>query len=121
LPRFARVHTAYASPEGAARVYQIDLYGEPQSPAAPHWAVEVKNWARPVGRPEVEHFLQAAEHLRQERGLTRLVRWFYARSGFTAPAEELLKREGLLYSTEDDLLRLLHDLRLLDRWEDKGE
>lgn len=116
LSRFARVHTVYINPPGATRTYQVDLYAAPQEDGEPPWVVEVKNWERPVGRPEVERFLEAAESLRADRGHEEIVRWFYARGGFSGPAEALLQERGALYTDQAGLVRLLQDLRVLDRW-----
>lgn len=126
LSRFARVYTTFAQPPGATRAYQVDLYAEPQARAIPAeeaggadlpWVVEVKNWQRAVGRPEVERFLEAAENLRADRGHEQVVCWFYARNGFNGPAEALLQEQGVLYSNQQELVRLLQDLQVLERWE----
>lgn len=116
LSRFARVHTVYAQPPGTTRTYQVDLYAEPQEAGELPWAVEVKNWERPVGRPEVERFLEAAENLQADRGHEGVVCWYYARGGFSGPAEALLEERDVLYTDQVGLVQLLQDLRVLDRW-----
>lgn len=116
LSRFARVHTVYAHPAGATRTYEVDLYGEPMSDDEPPWVVEVKNWERPVGRSEVERFLEAAEHLQADRGHEQVVCWIYGRSGFSGPAETLLEEREVLYTDQAGLVQLLQDLQVLDRW-----
>jgi hypothetical protein len=116
LSRFTRVHTVYAHPPGATRTYQVDLYGETETGEEPPWVVEVKNWERPVGRPEVERFLKAAENLQADRGHEQAVCWFYARSGFSEPAEALLRERQVLHTDQAGLVQLLRDLQVLDRW-----
>jgi hypothetical protein len=51
-----------------------------------------------------------------DRGHKQVVSWFYARSGFSGPAEELLKEREVLYTDQAGLVRLLQDLQVLDRW-----
>ncbi|MFQ5614974.1 MAG: restriction endonuclease [Anaerolineales bacterium] len=116
LSRMARVQTTYAQPPGATRDYQVDLYAEAQSSDALPWVVEVKNWQSPVTKPVVAHFLEAAAHLRAERGHTVSVCWFHARGGFTSPAETLLRAQGVLYTGQESLIQLLQDLHVLDKW-----
>lgn len=116
LSHFSRVFSTFALPPGATQTYQVDLYAEPQTEDDLPWVVEVKNWTRPVGRPEVERFLAAVAHLIDDRGHDKVVSWFYARSGFSEPAETLLQESGVLYTDQNGLVQLLEDLQVVDQW-----
>jgi len=77
------------------------------------WIVESKNWQNPVDKPTVEHFLKAAENLAAEKGHDQVIRWFYARSGFTQPAQELLMEARVLYTEQPELEQMLEELGVL--------
>ena len=113
LSKFKRVYNTFASPPGATQTYQIDLYAQPENDDELPWIVESKNWKYPVDQPTVAYFLKGAENLAAEQGHNQVICWFYARSGFTKPARDLLEREGVLYTEQDQLERMLEDLEVL--------
>jgi len=114
LVPFSQVFNTMTQPPGAPRPYQIDLYGIPQDGNHLPWIVEVKNWEKPVGKPDVEHFWAAAQSLARERGHEEFICWFYARSGFSGPAEAFLREKGMLYCDADRLETLLRALGVAD-------
>ncbi|MFQ5856074.1 MAG: hypothetical protein ACE5LU_10565, partial [Anaerolineae bacterium] len=80
LPAFHRVWSVLTRVEGAEG-YEIDNFGEPLAEGQPCWVTEQKAWAQAFPLAEAERFWQAAEALREDRGLERVVLWLYARSG----------------------------------------
>ncbi|MEM7536281.1 MAG: restriction endonuclease, partial [Chloroflexota bacterium] len=116
LSRFEQVFYTMTQPYGATRPYQIDVYGVPLNPTQHPWVVEVKNWKDSVRKPDVEKFWQAARNLAKDKGHPQVVCWFYARSGFTGPAKKFMKEQGILYTDEKGLLRLLKDLKVVEQW-----
>jgi len=116
LSRFKRVYTTFAQPFGATRPYQIDIYAQPENEDELPWIVESKNWQNPVDRPTVEHFLKAAKNLAADQGHSQTIRWFYARSGFTKPAQTLLDEQGVFYTEQADLVQMLQDFQVVEQW-----
>jgi len=114
LAPFSQVFNTMTQPPGAPRPYQIDLYGIPQDDNQLPWIVEVKNWGKPVGKREVEHFWAAAQNLARERDHEEFICWFYARSDFSGPAEAFLREKGMLYSDAVRLEKLLRALGVAD-------
>jgi hypothetical protein len=74
------------------------------------WICESK-WRRgkKAGVKEVESLLYKADLLQKKEGpgLRILRLWFFSHDGFTAEAEELMAKKGILWSDRDDLNALL--------------
>jgi len=86
---------------------EIDIYA---AAGAEVWIGESKWWRdRKVGKIEVQIFLRKGELVREAEGkdLQTLRLWFFAYNGFTEEAEGLMIEKGLLWSTKDDLDKLL--------------
>ncbi|MEM7530710.1 MAG: restriction endonuclease [Chloroflexota bacterium] len=121
LDRFESVFTTMTQPPGATRPYQIDLYSLPRNISQLPWVVEVKNWQTPISQPDVKHFFDAAQNLAKDRGHTQVRCWFYARSGFSTPAEKFMQQNGMFYTDHDGLVELLEALNVIEQWhEDVG-
>ncbi|MEM7536884.1 MAG: ATP-binding protein [Chloroflexota bacterium] len=70
------------------------------------WLVEAKYTQEPITKPVVAHFLKQSKHVEERFGYQQVVRWFFSRSGFTGPAETLMKQEGVLHSDWKQFLAL---------------
>ena len=124
LTEFDSVFTTMTQRHGATRTYQIDIYAIPLNTgplnASQHpWVVEVKNWKDAVTKPDVEKFWQATNNLAKDKGHAGVVRWFYARSGFTGPAITFMQEKGMFYTDEEGLLGLLEVLQVVDKWREE--
>jgi hypothetical protein len=62
-----------------------------------NWLVEVKHWKTPVGKKEVEKFLQKLEQIDLEDSKT-LVPWYFSRNGFQKEAKEMLCASNIRHS-----------------------
>jgi len=72
------------------------------------WLAESKWWEKPVGPGAVRHLLDQAELLRERDGHDMRIRlWLFAHNGVTAPAENLMREHGVLWSVRADLDALL--------------
>jgi len=86
---------------------EIDIYA---AAGAEVWIGESKWWRdRKVGKIEVQILLRKGELVSEAEGkdLQTLRLWFFAYNGFTEEAEALMIEKGLLWSTRDDLDKLL--------------
>ena len=95
---------------GAAREMEIDVEA---AAAKEHWICESKWWhGRKVSHVEVESLLRKAEALREAEGegLETMRVWFFAHDGFTDKAEELMKKNGVLWSVREELNGLLESV-----------
>ncbi len=79
------------------------------------WMAESKWWSgRKVGPDVVENLLRQAEIVREREGedLKTLRLWIFAHDGVTQKAEELIRENGILWSTRQDLDGLLEAVNL---------
>ncbi|MCP4693240.1 MAG: hypothetical protein GY859_34685, partial [Desulfobacterales bacterium] len=97
---------------GVGKKMEVDIYAA----AGPEiWMAESKWWSgSKVGTDVVENLLRQAEMVRQRKGkvLKRLRLWLFAHDGVTAPAEELMRQNGVFWSTRADLDELLEFVKL---------
>jgi hypothetical protein len=104
VPRFTYIDQR--SRLGAGTGVEVDIFG---AAGIDVWIAQSKWWQEPVGRPEVEALLQQAAIVRQREGqeLRSLRVWLFAANGVSAPAQDLLEQEGILWSIRADLDALL--------------
>ncbi|KPA15366.1 hypothetical protein MHK_004430, partial [Candidatus Magnetomorum sp. HK-1] len=90
---------------------EVDIYA---SAATEIWLAESKWQLRPVGEDVVNHLIAHAKVVNQREGddidLLRL--WLFSFSGVTQNAEAILRKQGILWSTKDDLNALLKYVNL---------
>ncbi|MEM7533203.1 MAG: ATP-binding protein [Chloroflexota bacterium] len=109
LPKFMRIERRGGLVVEGESV-EIDVTGEwllnrePLAKGA--WLVEAKYTQEPITKPVVAHFLKQSKQVEGRFGYQQVVRWFFSRSGFTGPAETLMKQEGVLYSDWKQFLAL---------------
>ena len=65
-----------------------------------NWFVEVKYWKTPVGKTEVEKFLNKLEEIDLEDSKT-LVAWLFSRNGYQKEALEMLRSSKIRHSDTD--------------------
>jgi len=65
-----------------------------------NWFVEVKYWKTPVGKTEVEKFLNKLEEIDLEDS-KNLVAWFFSRNGYQKEALEMLRSSKIRHSDTD--------------------
>ncbi|MCP4693681.1 MAG: hypothetical protein GY859_36940 [Desulfobacterales bacterium] len=86
---------------------EVDIYAA----AGPEiWMAESKWWnGEKVGADVVATLLRQAEIVRERKGkvLRKLRLWLFAHDGVTGPAEELMRQNGVLWSTKGELDELL--------------
>ena len=116
LSRIFRLFDTTVKPYGAPESSQSDIYAVPTNPDARPWAVEVKNWQKPVDKPKIVHFWEAAQHLRDDKGHDEVVCWFHSRGGFTGPAKTFMQEKGMLFTDEAGLTKMLRDFQVIERW-----
>jgi len=78
------------------RQHEIDIYAKSKQEGQDLY-IEVKNWQQPVGRDEVEKFIQAVQDIHEienEHGYFI----YYSLNGFTQVAKELLRKNNIMYS-----------------------
>jgi DNA-binding IclR family transcriptional regulator len=96
LPTFRRV-SAYRSADGQIEVDALAENGE-------RWAVDIKWRGKLSGLKEVEKLAQVARTLSARP-------WAISRAGFTPDAEAYARREGMMYSSEDEIRALARIVR----------
>ena len=62
-----------------------------------NWLIEVKHWKTPVGKTEVEKFLNKLKEINLDDSKT-LVAWFFSRNGFQKDALEMLQASKIRHS-----------------------
>ncbi len=65
-----------------------------------NWFVEVKYWKTPVGKTEVDKFVNKLKEIDLEDSKT-LVAWFFSRSGFQKEAKDMLQASNIRHSDTD--------------------
>ncbi len=97
---------------GTEKKTEVDIYAA----AGPEiWMAESKWWSGDkVGTDVVETLLRQAEIVRDRKKevLKTLRLWIFAHDGVTGPAEELMRQNGMLWSTRADLDKLLETVKL---------
>jgi len=96
LPMFRQV-ASYRSEDGRIEVDAVAEDGE-------RWAVEIKWRGKRAGLKELQKLVRAAQTLSARP-------WFISRAGFTPEAEAYARREGIMYSTRDDIEALARIVR----------
>ena len=108
------IYIDHRSRLGAGRGKEIDIYA---TAGRNVWVAESKWQKDPVGIKVVENLIRQGGLVRERRGdeLGELTLWLFASSGVTKDAEKLMKENGILWSTKEDLNALLKfsDLREL--------
>ncbi|MBW1833726.1 MAG: hypothetical protein JRG74_07760 [Deltaproteobacteria bacterium] len=97
---------------GGGSGMEIDVEG---GAGKERWICESKWWVdRKVGRAEVESLMRKGNIVKEEvgEGLQILRLWFFAHDGFTEDAKALMLKNGVLWSTRDDLDGLLESVGL---------
>jgi hypothetical protein len=109
--RFTYVHHRVRLGSGRGR--EIDLYGAAGSEV---WIGQSKWTKVPVGLNVLNELRAQGEQVREEREREpRILRlWLFAYSGLTAEAEEYACEQGILWSSKDELNKLLRLLGLRD-------
>ncbi|MCP4692457.1 MAG: hypothetical protein GY859_30720, partial [Desulfobacterales bacterium] len=96
---------------GTGQKMEVDIYAAAGTEA---WMAESKWWSdRKVGRGVVENLLAQADIVKEREGkyLKTLRLWLFAYDGVTGEAEELMRQNGVLWSTRaelDELLKLVN-------------
>ncbi len=97
---------------GTGKKMEVDIYAA----AGPEiWMAESKWWSGDkVGTDVVETLLRQAEIVRERKRevLKTLRLWIFAHDGVTGPAEELMRQNGMLWSTRVELDELLETVKL---------
>ncbi len=97
---------------GTGKKTEVDIYAA----AGPEiWMAESKWWnGEKVGADVVRTLLRQAEIVRNRKKevLKTLRLWIFAHDGVTAPAEELMRQNGVLWSTRAELDELLQMVNL---------
>ncbi|MEM7536749.1 MAG: hypothetical protein AAF639_31505 [Chloroflexota bacterium] len=62
------------------------------------WFVEAKYTQEPITKPTVQDFLTNAKDAAANMEYAQVTKWYFSRQGFTGPAKDLLKKEGILHS-----------------------
>ncbi len=97
---------------GVGKKTEVDIYAA----AGPEiWMAESKWWnGGKVGKDVVENLLRQAEIVRNRKKevLKTLRLWIFAHDGVTGPAEELMRQQGVLWSTRAELNELLEIVKL---------
>ncbi len=65
-----------------------------------NWFVEVKYWKTPVGKTEIEKFLNKLEEI-DLNDSKNLVAWFFSRNGFQKDALKMLQASKIRHSDSD--------------------
>ena len=97
---------------GMGEDVEIDVEG---GAGKERWICESKWWlGKKAGQPEIESLIKKGKAVQEKagKGLQILRLWFFAHDGFTNKAEELMKENGMLWSTRDDLDGLLKSVGL---------
>lgn len=96
---------------GAGPKMEIDIYADSGNRI---WLAESKWWNTPVGPDVVQHLLNQGEVIKEREGeyLKSLRLWLFAHDGITKKAEELIREHDILWSSREDLDRLLETVRL---------
>ncbi len=97
---------------GAGRNMEVDIYAAAGTVV---WMAESKWWSgSKVGRDVVENLLDQAKRLEEKKGdgLRSLRLWIFANDGFTTPAKELMRQNGVLWSARTELNELLEVVKL---------
>jgi hypothetical protein len=78
--------------DGSPTEFDLIAKGEDEN-----WFVEVKYWKTPVGKTEVEKFLNKLKGIDLEESKT-LVPWFFSRMGFQKEAKDMLQASNIRHS-----------------------
>jgi hypothetical protein len=102
LPKFYRIERRGGLVQ-AGDAIEIDVLAEWRVQALPTptfgiWLVEAKYTKEPIDATAVRHFLAQCEQVKAQGRYVEIIRWFFAKAGFTQPAQELLQAAGVLYS-----------------------
>ncbi len=89
---------------------EMDVHG---GAGAEQWVAESR-WitGRKVGVKDVNQLLDKAEIVRKDREADIVRVWFFGHEGFTGEAETLMEKQGVLWSTREDLDGLLDYVKL---------
>jgi len=89
---------------------EMDVHG---GAGAEQWVAESR-WitGRKVGVKDVNQLLDKAEMVRKDREADIVRVWFFGHEGFTGDAETLMEKQGVLWSTREDLDGLLDYVKL---------
>ncbi|CAN2039276.1 ATPase domain protein, prokaryote domain protein [Candidatus Magnetomoraceae bacterium gMMP-15] len=93
---------------GAGKGKEIDIFA---SGGLDVWIAESKWKKDPVGKDVVENLIWQGSLLKEKRGekLDSLTLWLFASSGVTEGAKKMIKENGILLSTKENLNALLID------------
>ncbi len=97
---------------GAGQRMEVDIYAAAGTEV---WMAESKWWnGSKVGRDVVENLLDQAKRLRERKGddLRKLRLWIFANDDATTPAKELMRQNGVFWSTRAELNDLLETVKL---------
>ncbi|MEZ4733892.1 MAG: ATP-binding protein [Caldilineaceae bacterium] len=100
LPKFTEIERRGGIVQGGTPI-EIDLVGEwleAEIASPSYWLVQVKNQQTPISDKDVTKFLRQCEQWSKKHPHRTLVRWYYAKSGFTSKARQLLEQAGVLSS-----------------------
>jgi len=93
---------------------EIDIYA---TAGRDVWVAESKWWKKKVGVSVVKNIIDQGNLVKEKRGkeLRELTLWLFASNGVTENAKKLIEKNGILWSTKEDLNALLvnSDLRKL--------
>jgi len=108
IPRFNYIRLRERLGPGAGS--EIDVHG---GAGMEQWVAESK-WqrGRKVGPGDIQKLLDKAEVVKRDRQAERMRIWFFSYEGFSEEALELMPKQGLLWSTKDDLDGLLDYVKL---------
>ncbi|MCE7980900.1 MAG: hypothetical protein DYG89_06880 [Caldilinea sp. CFX5] len=114
LPKFDRIERRGGLVQ-AGKAVEIDVLAEWRVQTLPTplfgiWLVEAKYTQERIDADAVKHFLQQTEQVQAQGRYVTIVRWFFSKSGFTQPAEQLLKEAGVLYCDWQAFLAFSHTL-----------
>lgn len=100
LPKFSKVERRGGIVKAGVPI-EIDLLGEwteAGNTLPSLWLVQVKNQKTAIGEQEIGDFLTHCEKFLPQHPYATVTRWYFAKSGFTRPAQQLLQNAGMFYS-----------------------
>jgi len=109
VPGFIYIDQRYRQHMG--KKIEIDLYA---SSGTEIWLAESKYQQKPVGKNVIQHMLKQKEIVLEREGddLEKLTLWLFSYAGVTSEAYDLIKKNGILWSSKDDLNALLEHVGL---------
>ena len=104
LPAFTKIERRSGTVQ-KGKIFEMDLIAEypvlddqKNNVGTGVWFVQVKYWKEPVGEKAIEEFINSTQIIAQEKGYTKITRWFFCKQGYRSAAEKRLQQEGILYS-----------------------